>query len=94
MASSGQASARDRRRGLAAAAFGRRQPRAPEEAMKLIYRDREWELEGRMTVRQAIEKVGLIPETVLAVRDGKLLTEDTVLEPADTVKLVSVVSGG
>ncbi|MGQ9466433.1 MAG: MoaD/ThiS family protein [Anaerolineae bacterium] len=62
--------------------------------MKLIHRDREWELEGRMTVRQAIEKIGLIPETVLAVRDGKLLTEDTVLEPGDTVKLVSVVSGG
>lgn len=62
--------------------------------MKIIYRDREWELTERMTVRQAIEKVGLIPETVLAVRDGKLLTEDTILEPEDTVKLVSVVSGG
>lgn len=62
--------------------------------MKIIYRDREWELTGRMTVRQAIEKVGLIPETVLAVRDGKLLTEDTMLKPEDTVRLVSVVSGG
>lgn len=62
--------------------------------MKIIYRDREWELTGRMTVRQAIERVGLIPETVLAVRDGKLLTEDTMLEPEDTVKLISVVSGG
>ncbi|HEY75241.1 MAG TPA: MoaD/ThiS family protein [Thermoflexia bacterium] len=62
--------------------------------MRIIHRDKEWELEGRMTVRQAIEKVGLIPETVLAVRDGKLLTEDTVLEPDDEVKLISVVSGG
>lgn len=62
--------------------------------MKIIHRDKEWELEGRMTVRQAVEQVGLIPETVLAVRDGKLLTEDTVLEPDDVVKLVSVISGG
>ncbi len=62
--------------------------------MRIVHRDKEWELEGRMTVRQAIEKVGLIPETVLAVRDGKLLTEDTVLEPDDEVKLISVVSGG
>ncbi len=62
--------------------------------MRIIHRDKEWELEGRMTVRQAIEKVGLIPETVLAVRDGKLLTEDTVLEPEDEVKLIAVVSGG
>ncbi len=62
--------------------------------MRIIHRDKEWELEGRMTVRQAIEKVGLIPETVLAVREGKLLTEDTVLEPDDEVKLIAVVSGG
>ena len=62
--------------------------------MKLSHRKQEWELEGRMTVRQAVEKVGLIPETVLAVRDGKLLTEDTMLEPDDEVKLVSVISGG
>lgn len=59
--------------------------------MKIIYRDRGWELTGRMTVRQAIEQVGLIPETVLAVREGKLLTEDTMLEPEDTIKWVSVV---
>lgn len=62
--------------------------------MRIFHRDKEWELDGRMTVRQAIERVGLIPETVLAVRDGKLLTEDTVLEPDDEVKLISVVSGG
>jgi len=62
--------------------------------MRIVYRDKEWNLEGRMTVRQAVEKVGLIPETVLAVRRGKLLTEDTMLEPDDEVKLVAVVSGG
>ena len=62
--------------------------------MRITYRGKEWKLEGRLTVREAIERVGLIPETVLAVRDGKLLTEDTVLEPDDEVKLIAVVSGG
>ncbi len=62
--------------------------------MRIKHRDKEWELEGRMTVRRAVEKVGLIPETVLAVRDGRLLTEDTVLEADDEIKLVSVISGG
>jgi sulfur carrier protein len=62
--------------------------------MRVIHRDKEWELEGRMTVRQVVEKVGLIPETVLAVRDGKLLTEDTMLGPDDEVRLVAVISGG
>ncbi len=62
--------------------------------MKVIHRNQEWELEGRMTVRQVIEKVGLLPETVLAVRDGKLLTEDTIVEPDDEIKLIAVISGG
>jgi len=63
-------------------------------AMKIVHRDREWELEGRLTVRQAVEKVGLVPETVLAVREGRLLTEDTLLQPDDVVRLISVISGG
>lgn len=62
--------------------------------MKIIYRDKQWELTGRRRVRDAIEKVGLIPQTVLAVRDGKLLTEDVMLDEDDEVKLVAVISGG
>lgn len=62
--------------------------------MKVLYRDKEWELEGRRTVRQAVEEVGLIPETVLVVRQGSLLTEDTLLQPEDEVRLVPVISGG
>ncbi len=62
--------------------------------MKITYRDQEWDLEGQRRVREAIEEVGLIPETVLAVRDGKLITEDTILSEGDAIKLVAVISGG
>jgi sulfur carrier protein ThiS len=62
--------------------------------MKIIYRDQEWNLDGRRRVRDAIEAVGLMPQTVLAVRDGKLLTGDRMLEEDDEVKLVAVISGG
>ena len=62
--------------------------------MKVICRDQEWELHGRRRVRDAIKEVGLIPQTVLAVRDGKLLTEDVMLENKDEVKLITVISGG
>ena len=65
-----------------------------EVCMKIIYRDREWELHGRRRVRDAIKEVGLIPHAVLAVRDGKLLTEDRMLNEDDEVKLVAVISGG
>jgi len=62
--------------------------------MKIVYRDKEWELKGRRRVRDAIKEVGLIPQTVLAVRDGKLLIGDAMLEEDDEVKLVAVISGG
>ena len=62
--------------------------------MRLIYRDKTWELKGNITVRDALKKVGLRPEAVLALRDGQLLTDDVVVGPDDTVKLIAVVSGG
>jgi sulfur carrier protein ThiS len=45
-------------------------------------------------VQDAIKEVGLIPQTVLAVRDGKLLTGDVMLDEDDEVRLVAVISGG
>ena len=62
--------------------------------MRVVYRKQEWELEGRRRVRDAIEAVGVNPATVLAVRQGKLLTEDVWLDEEDELKLVAVISGG
>ena len=62
--------------------------------MKIIYRDREWELPGRRRVRDAIKEVGLMPQAVLAMSEGKLLTGDLILREDDEVKLVAVISGG
>jgi len=62
--------------------------------MKIIYRDQEWELDRRRRVRDVIKEVGLVPQTVLAIRDGKLLTEDVMLDKDDEIKLIAVISGG
>jgi len=62
--------------------------------VKLKYRQQVWELEGDLTVRQAIEAVGLNPESVLVVREGELLTQDTRLRDGDEIRLVAVISGG
>jgi len=62
--------------------------------MKLVYREREWELRGGLTARAAIKKIGLDPEAVLVVRNGQLVTDDTLLNEADEVKLIAVISGG
>jgi sulfur carrier protein ThiS len=61
---------------------------------KIIYRDKEWEVPPNITVRDAIIKGGLNPETVLATRDGTLITEDVHLKADDAIKLVAVISGG
>jgi sulfur carrier protein ThiS len=69
----------------------------PDEGDMMVtvnYRDRTWEIKPGSTVRHIVEKAGLNPESILAVRDGKLINDATLTEDGDIIKLVSVVSGG
>lgn len=63
-------------------------------AVKLILRDKEYEVRAGMTVQHALQKIGVQPETVLTTRGGDLLTEDEILQEGDVIKLVAVISGG
>ena len=58
------------------------------------YHDKEWEIRSGMTVRAAIEKVGLDPYAVLALRNRKLINDQTLIESGDEIRLVNVISGG
>ena len=62
--------------------------------VRVTFRDNTWEVKAGSTVRHIIEKAGLNPESVLAVRDGKLINEETLTQDGDVIKLVTVVSGG
>ncbi len=62
--------------------------------IKVTYRDKKWDVPGNLTVRDLILKVGLNPETILAVRNGKLVNDGTLLGDEDEIKLVAVISGG
>jgi sulfur carrier protein ThiS len=62
--------------------------------VKVIYRDRSWEVKPGTTVRHVIEAADLNPEAVLAVRDGTLINDATLTRDGDTIKLVAAVSGG
>jgi sulfur carrier protein ThiS len=62
--------------------------------VKVVLRDKSWEVKAGSTVRHLIEDAGLNPESILALRDGKLINDATLTEDGDTIKLVSVVSGG
>ncbi len=45
-------------------------------------------------VRALLEKLGLNQESVLVVRDKRLITGDAKLRDGDKIKILSVVSGG
>ncbi len=62
--------------------------------MQITFRDKKWELKGSITARDALKKINIDPESVLIVVNDKLVTDDTVLQEIDKVKLVAVVSGG
>jgi sulfur carrier protein ThiS len=63
-------------------------------AAKMILRKQELEIKSGMTVRAALQKLGLEPDSVLATRDGQLLTDDEIVKENDVIKLVPVISGG
>ncbi len=62
--------------------------------MKVELGERTLEIKGNLRVRELLKKLELNPETVLVVREGELLTEDTQLYESDEIKIVNVISGG
>jgi sulfur carrier protein ThiS len=62
--------------------------------VKLILRDKAIEARPNMTLRDALLKAGVNPESVLGVRNGAMITDDEILREGDVVKLVAVISGG
>jgi sulfur carrier protein ThiS len=62
--------------------------------VKVVFRDRSWEVKPGSTIRHIIEAANLNPESILALRGGRLIHDATLTEDGDTIKLVSVVSGG
>ena len=63
-------------------------------AVRIIFRDNEYELDHGITVKKALKQIDITPESVLPTRDGELITEDEVLRDGDIIKLLAVISGG
>ena len=63
-------------------------------AVKLVLRDKEYEVKPGMALRDSLFKIGLLPEATLAIRQGELITEEEILVDGDMIKLVAVISGG
>lgn len=62
--------------------------------VRIILRDREFEVRPGMTLQACLEKIQVLPEAVIATREGELILEDEILKDGQVIKLVSVISGG
>lgn len=62
--------------------------------VRLVLRDKVYEIKAGMTLLSALQKVNILPETVLATREGELILEDELLRDGEEVRLVAVISGG
>ena len=47
-----------------------------------------------MTLLSALQKSDIVPESVIATRDGEMILEDEILKDGDVIKLIAVISGG
>lgn len=61
---------------------------------KLILRNKEFEVHAGMTLLSALKKINIVPESVIATKDGEMILEDEILKDGDVIKLIMVISGG
>ena len=63
-------------------------------SVTLVLRDHEIEVKPGMTLLSSLEKAGILPESVIATRQGELILEDEILKNGDVIRLIAVISGG
>jgi len=55
---------------------------------------REVEVKGPRRVREVLNELNLLPESVLVVRGDDLVTEEELLRDEDRIEIRPVISGG
>ena len=62
--------------------------------VKLVLRDKEYEVKPGMTLLDSLKKINVLSESVIATREGEMILDDEILHDGDVVKLIAVISGG
>jgi sulfur carrier protein len=64
--------------------------------VKVILRNprREVDVEGKRRVKELLTELGILPSTVLVIRDNELLTGDAMVGGDDVLEVRPVMSGG
>ena len=63
-------------------------------SVKLVFRDQEYEIKPGIGLREALRKLEIPGESVLATRNGEMITDDEILRDGEVIKLIAVISGG
>jgi len=71
-----------------------RMTRIGANLVKLILRDKEYEVRAGMNLLSALKKCNIVPESVIATVDGEMIVDDEILKDGEVVKLIAVISGG
>ena len=71
-----------------------RMTRTGVNLVRLILRDKQYEVKTGMNLLSALQKCGIVPESVIATRGGEMILDDEILKEGDEIKLVAVISGG
>lgn len=62
--------------------------------MRVRFGAKQFEFPLRMPAKRLLEKLDVLPETVVVVRNEEIITEDEMIEAQDEVELIRVISGG
>jgi sulfur carrier protein ThiS len=62
--------------------------------VKLVLREKEYEVKPGMTLLDSLKKIDVLSESVIATRNGEMILDDEILKEGDVVKLIAVISGG
>ena len=65
-----------------------------EKLVKLVLRDKVYEVKAGMDLLSALKRNNIVPESVIATREGEMIVEDEILRDGDEIKLIAVISGG
>ncbi len=59
-----------------------------------IQRKEELLIEGPKDVMRILKELAVLEDTVLVIRNGSLITKDTVVDDGERIEILPVVSGG
>jgi sulfur carrier protein len=62
--------------------------------VKLLPQNKIFTLPGHMRVAVLLEKLALLPDTVMVIRGDHLLTAEELVQDEDEIEVRSVISGG